>query len=415
MLDHFFRSQHLIALLRGNPGVESLDVFAGHLVDCGYSRSQGARHLRAAAHLLHWLNGKRLSLTAIDVAAVNRFERHLVHCRCIGFTGMYRDKLLRGIRAFMAFQQGRPLCVGDVAQVEPAPSELWDSFCRWMREQRGIAERTLCDYRQYLQPLLAEIGTEPDLLNATRLRRFVLELGRNGGNARAKAATSALRTFTRFLVALGQCPASLVEAIPSVAYWRLSSLPRYLQPDEVERVLVSADTQTSVGKRDRAILLLLARLGLRAGDVVQLRLTDIDWRAATIAVSGKSRRQTLLPLTQEVGDAIVSYLQHGRAPTQSDRLFVRAIAPFRAFRDARAISDIAKLALRRSGVNAPQRGAAHVLRHSAATAMLRHGASLQEISTVLRHQSVVSTQIYAKVDVVALHELAQPWPEVLPC
>ena len=101
MLDHFFRSQHLIALLRGNPGVESLDVFAGHLVDCGYSRSQGARHLRAAAHLLHWLNGKRLSLTAIDVAAVNRFERHLVHCRCIGFTGMYRDKLLRGIRAFL--------------------------------------------------------------------------------------------------------------------------------------------------------------------------------------------------------------------------------------------------------------------------------------------------------------------------
>ena len=415
MLDHFFRPQHLIARLRGNPGVESLDAFAGHLVGCGYSRSQGARHLRAAAHLLHWLDGKRLSLTATDAATVNRFKRHLAHCRCTGFTDMYRDRLLRGIRAFMAFQQGRPLCVSDISQVAAAPSELWDSFCRWMREQRGIAERTLCDYRQYLQPLLAEIGNEPNKLHAARLRRFVLELSRNVGNARVKSATSGLRTFIRFLVAQGQCPASLVDAIPSVAHWRLSSLPQYLQPEEVERVLDSADTQTPVGKRDRAILLLLARLGLRAGDVVQLRLTDIDWRAATMTVSGKNRQQTQLPLTQEVGDALVSYLQHGRAPTQSDHLFVRAIAPFRPFRDARGISDIAKLALRRAGVNAPQRGAAHVLRHSAATTMLRQGASLQEISTVLRHQSVASTQIYAKVDVVALHELAQPWPQVLPC
>lgn len=415
MLDHFFCSQHLIARLRGNPGAESLDAFARHLIDCGYSRSQGARHLRAAAHLLHWLDGKRLSLTATDAAAVIRFERHLAHCRCTGFADMYRDKLLRGIRAFVAFQDGRPLCVSDAVQGEVEPPELWDSFCRWMREQRGIAERTLCDYRQYLQPLLTEIGTEPDEINATRLRRFVLELGRTGGNARAKAATSALRTFIRFLVAQGQCSASLVDAIPSVAYWRLSSLPQYLQPEEVERVLVSADAQTPVGKRDRAILMLLVRLGLRAGDVVQLRLTDIDWRAATITVSGKNRQQTHLPLTQEVGDAIVDYLQCGRAPTQSDRLFIRAIAPFRPFRDARGISDVAKLALRRAGVNAPQRGAAHVLRHSAATAMLRHGASLQEISAVLRHQSVASTQIYAKVDVVALHELAQPWPEALPC
>lgn len=415
MLDHFFRSQHLIARLRGNPDVESLDAFAGHLVDCGYSRSQGSRHLRAAAHLLHWLDGKRLSLTATDAATVNRFERHLAHCRCTGFTDMYPDKLLRGVRVFIAFQQGQPLCVDDATQVAAAPSELWDSFCCWMRDQRGIAERTLSDYRQYLQPLLAELGTEPNNLSPARLRRFVLELNRKVGNARVKATTSALRTFIRFLIAQGQCQASLVDSIPSVAHWRLSSLPQYLQPDEVERVISSAGTHTPVGKRDRAILLLLARLGLRAGDVVHLRLTDIDWRSATLTVSGKNRRQTQLPLTQEVGDAIVSYLQHGRAPTQSDHLFVRAIAPFRAFRDGRGISDIAKLALRRAGVNAPQRGAAHVLRHSAATTMLRQGASLQEISTVLRHQSVASTQIYAKVDIVALHELAQPWPQVQPC
>lgn len=405
----------MVARLSGNAGVESLNAFAEHLIACGYSRSQGARHLRAAAHLLHWLDENQLSLTEIDAINVSRFEQHLGQCRCDGFTDMPRDRLLRGIRAFVANQQGRPLCTTDRTQGDTVPSVLWEPFCGWMREQRGISERTLHDYRQYLHPLLVDVGTEPSKLNAAYLRRFILELGRNGGSGRVKATTSALRMFIRFLIAEGQCPASLVEAIPSVAYWRLSTLPRYLQPEEVERVLASPNPLTAAGKRDRAILLLLSRLGLRAGDVVQLRFTDIDWRGATIRVCGKNGRETLLPLTQEVGEAIVDYLQHGRPSTTSEHIFVRALAPFRSLRDSRGISNVAKLALRRAGVNAPERGAAHVLRHSVATSMLRQGVSLQDISGVLRHESLASTQIYAKVDVVSLQELAQPWPEVRSC
>ncbi|MCK0505394.1 tyrosine-type recombinase/integrase, partial [Aromatoleum anaerobium] len=169
------------------------------------------------------------------------------------------------------------------------------------------------------------------------------------------------------------------------------------------------------GRRDRAILLLLAHLGLRAGDIVQLRLEDIDWKGAWLSVTGKNRRETRLPLTQEVGQALVDYLQEGRPRTDSDALFVRARAPFRAFANHCAVSVIVERALHRSGVKCPSRGAAHVLRHSAATSMLRHGASLQDIATVLRHRSIDTTQIYAKVDVTTLGQIAQPWPGAQPC
>jgi integrase/recombinase XerD len=156
---------------------------------------------------------------------------------------------------------------------------------------------------------------------------------------------------------------------------------------------------------------LLARLGLRAGDIVQLRLGDIDWNEAEICVLGKGRRQTLLPLTQEIGDAIAEYIKNGRPQTTADTLFIRSRAPFRALANHAAVSVIVAQAMRRAGVVCPSRGAAHVLRHSLASSMLRHGASLQEIAGVLRHRSIATTEIYAKVDVVALREIAQPWPE----
>jgi site-specific recombinase XerD len=204
-------------------------------------------------------------------------------------------------------------------------------------------------------------------------------------------------------------------AIPVLAHWRLSSLPRYLPADEVERVIASCDLTLAVGKRDRAILLLLARLGLRAGDIVQLRLRDIEWKQAWIHVSGKGRSETRLPLTQKVGDALVTYLTSGRPPTDTDTVFVRSRAPFRAFASHCAVSAIVDRALARAGVTRPSRGAAHLLRHSVATSMLRHGASLQDVAALLRHRSVTTTEIYAKVDVTALRRIAQPWPEVQSC
>jgi integrase/recombinase XerD len=192
-------------------------------------------------------------------------------------------------------------------------------------------------------------------------------------------------------------------------------LPRYLAPEDVERLIASCDRASSVDRRDRAILLLLARLGLRAGDIVHLRLSDIDWKNASIQVCGKGRRHARLPLTQEVGQAIVAYLKKGRRRTNADTLFIYCRAPYCAFRTPGAVTMIVDKAFRRSGVVRPSPGAAHLLRHSLATALLWKGSSLEDIAAILRHSSMETTQIYAKVNIPALRKIAQPWPEAPAC
>ncbi len=284
-----------------------------------------------------------------------------------------------------------------------------------MRQQRGTCERTLYNYGIPIRRLLKRLGDEPSRFDARSLRQFALEESHHCGWATAKKCTTALRMFLRFLIVEGQCAAGLDAAIPVLAHWRLSSLPRYLQAEEVERLIASCDPASPVGRRDRAILLLLARLGLRAGDIVQIRLSDIDWKGAWIHVCGKGRRHTRLPLTQEVGQAVAAYLQDGRPGTDADALFVRCRAPFQAFSSHCAVSVIVDRALHRAGVTRPCRGATHLLRHSVAASMLRQGASLQDIAALLRHRSIETTQIYAKVDVTALRQIAQPWPKVQPC
>ena len=215
MLEHFFHWPPQIARLRKNPGVELLNAFAEHLKQSGYSRSQGCRHLRATAHLLHWLEHRGSALNETSPVVIGEFVRHLPRCRCPGFTGMQHDRLLRGIRAFTAFRDGRMLCTE--RHDDAVVSTLWEHFSRWMREQRGLSERTLSDYRHRLRHLLADLDDEPSKLNVAYLRRFTLELGRNGGNAVVKSTTTALRQFVRFLIVAGQCPVGLEEAIPDIA------------------------------------------------------------------------------------------------------------------------------------------------------------------------------------------------------
>ncbi|TCG06332.1 hypothetical protein BZM27_27090 [Paraburkholderia steynii] len=234
-----------------------------------------------------------------------------------------------------------------------------------------------------IRALFATLREDSGKFDAQSVRQFVLSQTRDRGWAVAKMCTTALHMFFRFPIAEGKCDSWLAAAIPVVAHWRLSALPRYLQPEEVERMIASCSPTSPSGKRDRAIFLLLARLGLRAGDILEL------------SVCGKGRRLTKLPLTQEVGCAIVDYLKEGRPPAETDILFLRSRAPLRAFASHAAISVIVGPAMRRAGVTCPSRGDAHVLRHSVATSMLRHGASLQDIAAVLRHRSIETTQIYA--------------------
>jgi site-specific recombinase XerD len=204
----------------------------------------------------------------------------------------------------------------------------------------------------------------------------------------------------------------LEHAIPGFASWQLSSVPRFLAAEEVERV-ISSCSGDAFGVRDRAVLLLLARLGLRASEVASLKFADIDWSNGGITVCGKGRRQELLPLPQEVGNAILLYLKQGRPSLQAPEVFTMVRAPLRVLTRA-AVTHIVRSALRRSGIKAPINGA-HVLRHSAATTMLRQGVSLAGVGAVLRHRSPMMTAHYAKVDFGLLSEIAQPWPEVPSC
>ena len=415
MLSHFFERPARIREIRSSPSGPLIEGFADHLFQNGYAEISARRHIRSAEHIVRWATRSDLSVSEMDDRALKRFGDHLTRCRCGRYSCADRVDILTGARLFLRHSQGVDTAV--IRLPDPADSKpaLLESFCQWMREHRGSSELTLYNYGLPIRDLIRRFGEDPSKLDAQGLRKFVLNRSRSSGWATAKRCTTALRMFLRFLIAEGRCRAGLLGAIPVLAHWRLSSLPRYVSPEAVERVIDSCNVSSPVGKRDRAILLLLARLGLRAGDIVQMRLEDIDWKGAWVHVSGKGHRQTRLPLTQEVGDAIVSYVQEGRPRSHTDRLFLRSRAPFRGFRSHPAVSVIVATAFRRAGINRPGRGAAHLLRHSIASSMLRQGASLQELSALLRHRSIETTQIYAKIDVTALQQIAQPWPEVWSC
>ena len=414
MMTEFFESQFRILQLRGGQNGRLLDVFTQELVQSGFAEITARRHIRAAEHLLYWAKRKGISPVTFDEHALDDFGRHLRRCCCKSYGHTNRRELQKGARLFIGSLRRAGLLPVPSAQDTVEDPHVLVQFRSWMRRHRGTCDVTLYNYCLHLRALLRTVGDDTRF-GARSLRQFVQETSQRCGWATGKKCTTAMRAFLRYLIAEGRCAAGLDACIPALAHWRLSSLPRYLQPEEVERVIASCSATSPAGIRDRAIVLLLARAGLRAGDILRLCFSDLDWKEATIRVVGKGHRQTLLPMTQEVGDAILAYIKNGRHPIHNDTLFIRSRAPFGPFASHCAISVIVAEAMRRAGVRCPSRGAAHVLRHSVASSMLRQGASLQEIAGVLRHRSIATTEIYAKVDVVGLREIARPWPEVTSC
>ena len=297
----------------------------------------------------------------------------------------------------------------------PTPAERWPViavFRTWASQHRGMADTTLDLWQRCIVDLLVTLGDDPGAYSAAVLRDFMLERAKRYKKGRLKTYAVAVRGFLRFLIATGQCPPGREYAVPSIADWKLATVPKYLAAEDIERAIAACDGERRL--RDRAIVLLLARLGLRASEVANLKVTDIDWRGGRLAIlAGKSRRSEWLPLTQEVGDAIVAYLERARPRLRTPRLFVTEFAPLRPITRI-TIKCIVKRTLSRAGIKSTHQGA-HVLRHSAATAMLRHGVSLTGVGAVLRHRSPDMTMHYAKVDFALLSTIAQPWVGRLPC
>jgi site-specific recombinase XerD len=219
-----------------------------------------------------------------------------------------------------------------------------------------------------------------------------------------------LRAFMRYLRYRGYTRTDLAASVPAIRRWKLASLPEYLLPSQIQKVLNACDRRSAIGRRDYAILLMLARLGLRANEIATLTLDDVDWRAGQLSVQAKGRQRAQLPLPHEVGSAVAAYLQNGRPRSDSRRLFLRDLAPHAGFASSCGISMVATTALKRAGIEGVAHKGSHLFRHSLATALLRSGASLTEIGQVLRHQDHDTTRIYAKVDIDSLRVLGIRWP-----
>src|SRR5258707_520854 len=412
MLETYFSAPKTLRRLRGGISGPHIDAFADDLEREGYAPSSSVRYIRAASHLGCFVQRKGGVLKDIDLTLLESFRSHLRRCRCPHFKrGKISYHAQFGVKLFHHHLVGRGVCPSESVPNLTPDSSLVIAFCDWFRSHRGVKEPTLRQYARGATDLLRTLGEDVSKWNAQAVRDFLLERASQCGTPTTQALITSLRAFLRFLNFRGEFRDDLALAIPAVAHWRLARLPRCLSAEEVDR-LIAACNGTDPGQlRDRAILLMLARLGLRSGDVARLRLTDIDWNNGTLKVIGKGRYQVRLPLPQDVGDAVLRYLESRPAYIDTDHVFVRSIAPYRSFASGDGVSSVVEHALQRARIEAPAKGA-HLLRHTAATEMLRNGVPLEQAGLVLRHRSMDMTAYYAKVDVALLKQIAQRWPEV---
>lgn len=378
-----------------------VDGFTVWLRERRYTGKTIVERIRLLAVWTHWSRSMGYSLGTIR-------DAHAASLALIrqGYRPQFRGDLNKDsvevAKLFISYLEDLGVTPGLPAKPEPP---LVTEFMTYARGQRGLAETTLSTYRCIIVSFIKVLGVEPAAYDAAAIRAYFL--GRSSASvARLKGIGVAIRAFLRFLIATGRCPPGRDLAMPTATRRRSAAIPRFLPVDDIVRVVDACGGERRL--RDRAIILLLVRLGLRASEVARLRFHDIDWLQGSIRLCGKSRREELLPLTQEVGDALIAYIERGRPALGAPALFLTEHAPLRAIGRA-AVKSIVRRALTRAGVESACKGA-HLLRHSAATAMLRSGVSLAGVGGVLRHRSQAMTAHYAKVDLALLSEIAQPWP-----
>ena len=403
----YFKNSKVLRRLREGPLGVHIDVYAARLLREGHCYQSGARCIRVVGDFSRWLARKRLSIDDVDERTVERYQRFRARCRHPFLSdrpALYR--LLTVLRELDVISPQPPTISGPLEQIE-------HDFGRYLSQERGLSRVTVIRHlpplRKFLREYCAEGSASFSKLTGTDIIRFVERHAHDQSPRSAQYMCWTLRAFTRYLLYRGHIAVDLATVVPSVRTWRFGALPEYLSPNQVQQVLNSCDRRSSVGKRDYAVLILLARLGLRANEITTLTLDDIDWHSSCLTVQGKGRRRASLPLLAEVGTALAKYLEHGRPRTNSRRVFIRSLAPHIGFASSSGISMIAASALTRAGLDVRRKGT-HIFRHSLATQLLRAGASLTEIGQVLRHQDHDTTRIYAKVDIDVLRTLGLPWP-----
>jgi site-specific recombinase XerD len=375
----------------------------------GYTRGSVHRQVRLAAEFSRWLKQQGLDVRQVRADHPSGYLRDRARRvrPCLGDAAALRH-LLAFLRHTGVMVPEKP----PVRRLTPV-ERCANAYEQYLRDARALARQTIVNYVPFIRGFLTDRFGEGPVrlarLNASDVVRFVQRQAARLHLKRAKLLTTALRSFLRYARYRGEVALDLAAAVPIVANWSMASIPRAIGQDQIRHLLASIDRRTATGRRDYAIVLLLARLGLRAGEVAFLDLEDIDWAAGQVSVRGKRGQRTALPLPTDVGAAIAAYLRHGRPPSTSRRVFLRGRAPLCGFASQGGIGSLIRHALQRAGIQAPTTGA-HQFRHALATQMLRRGASLTEIGEILRHRSPQTTTIYAKVDLTALRTLALPWP-----
>ncbi|HUG88042.1 MAG TPA: tyrosine-type recombinase/integrase [Actinomycetota bacterium] len=387
------------------PLVPYQEVIWKELLSRGYTRLSAKNVLRLAAHLSRWLQAEGLSPEHLTRDRIDAFLRHR---RTLGYTCWLSPRGLEPILRTLRAQRVVP--PAESAPEEDSPlARLLREYERYLVEDRSVSSSTAGGYVRTARRFFTQVGVNElaDIrrLSTAHVSGFVLREASGMATGTAKLMVTGLRALLRYLHVHGLC-GDLSGATPAVAGHRQARLPKHIPWSEVEQLLRSCDLRTAVGRRDQAILLLLAHLGLRAGEVAALELGDVDWIASKILVRGKGAYQDWLPLPADVGEAIVRYLKRGRPSSGSRKLFLMSLAPYGEL-SVGAINVRVRVACHRARLT-PR--SAHQLRHTAATQMLRGGASLEGIAEVLRHRSLDTTAIYAKVDHLALRTLVRPWP-----
>jgi len=414
MIEKFFTQPATLSRLQSGLLGPHLPAVASVLEQLGYSTGSIRLHLRAADHFGTWLLEENIEVHDINDTVVDRYLMGLgrQHSACSPEGRLPHTAL--GLRHLLEILRHRGAVKAPVKAGQTVVDEWLGRFDRHLDRVAGCAFKSRGNYLRYARRLLDELFADADvdwlMLSATVITSFVRREAAKLKPSACGQPVTAVRSLIRFLAFEGFVSNGLLGAVPAVMTWRHSSIPRAISADEVDRVIAACDSESEYGRREKAIVLLLARLGLRASEVIRLRIEDVDWvRGCVLVRAGKTHRERSLPLSQEVGDALAAFLRRARPASTHRELFLRWKPPSRPLRSSVSICTLTQKLLERAGISVYRPGA-HVLRHSLATAMVINGVSFKTVADVLGHQSLATTEIYAKLDLGSLSQVAMPWP-----
>jgi len=415
MLTDIFTRASVLTKLEAGPFGPYLSDLVTALQQQRYATDTIQRYLHSADAFGRWLNTQQIPLSAINEDTIARYvsslERRKV-CSCphsvLPHKAVGLDHLLRLLRQQNIVMPSHPGAAATVGE------QLLSEYDQYLERTAGAVARTRHKYlyfaRQFLAFAFDSAIPEWPLLRAENVAAFVQKETTSRQGAGRKHPGSATRIFLRYLVTRGLIPAGLEAVIPRMRLWKHASLPEHLSAEEVSRVLAACADGTAIGKRNYAILLLLSRLGIRALEAAQLQIDDVDWRTGCILIrASKNHRERNLPLSEDLGQALLDYLRDGRPQTDSRNIFLKHTAPFHALQGSSAITQTVQRLLKKAGIERRSSGA-HLFRHTAASQMVCRGATFKEVADILGHQSLQTTSIYAKLDLAALSQVALPWP-----